>query len=397
MIKMYKRIFLIVLDSLGFGEAPDAKKYNDEGANTIYHISENYQLTIPNLQKLGFANIIDVKGVEKKSNPIGLYGLLQEASTGKDTMTGHWELMGLYITEPFLTFTDTGFPDALIKELETKTNRKVIGNISASGTEIIKDLGEEHMKTGAIIVYTSADSVLQIAMHEEVIPLAEQYKISKIAREITLKPEWRVGRIITRPFIGTNKDNFTRTANRRDYALSPTGPTTLDFLNEAGYKTLAVGKINDIFNAQGINDFLKTKSNYDGMFKTIEIAKNQDFTGLCFVNLVDFDSLYGHRRDPIGYGKAIDEFDLQLKELLKVLKTDDLLILTADHGNDPTHHGTDHTREYVPIVIYSPSMKTNQRLKTRETFADVGATICENFQVKQTEHGKSFLNKIKEI
>src|SRR5690554_232139 len=383
---MYKRIFLIVLDSLGFGEAPDVEDYNDLGSNTIYHISENYKLTIPNLQKLGFANIIKINGVKEHPNPVGLYGLLQEASIGKDTMTGHFELMGLNITKPFLTFTDTGFPSDLIKTLEEKTGRKVIGNISASGTEIIKDLGEEHMKTGAIIVYTSADSVLQIAMHEDIIPIEEQYKISEIAREITLKQEWRVGRVITRPFIGTNSDNFTRTANRKDYALDPDGKTTLNFLDEKGYKTLAVGKINDIFNGQGINEFVKTKSNYDGMYKTITIAKDKEFTGLCFVNLVDFDSLYGHRRDPIGYGKAIDEFDVQLNDLLKVLKEDDLLILTADHGNDPTHHGTDHTREYVPIIAYSPSMKTHKRLKTRETFADVAATISENFKVKQTEN-----------
>lgn len=394
---MYKRIFLIVLDSLGFGEAPDAEAYNDLGANTIYHISENHKLTIPNLQKLGFANIINIKDVEKHKNPIGLYGLLQEASTGKDTMTGHFELMGLNIKEPFLTFTETGFPDELIKELEDKTGYKVIGNVSASGTEIIKELGELHMETGALIVYTSADSVLQIAMHEDIIPIKEQYRISEIARNITLKPEWRVGRVITRPFIGSNKDNFTRTSNRADYALSPNGKTTLDFLNDAGFKTLAVGKINDIFNAQGINEFTKTKSNYDGMEKTINIAKEKDFTGLCFVNLVDFDALYGHRRNPIGYGKAIDEFDLQLKELLEVLNDDDLLILTADHGNDPVHHGTDHTREFVFLIAYSPSMKKSLRLATRDTFADVGATISENFKVKQTEHGNSFLNKIKEI
>ncbi len=394
---MYKRVFLIVLDSLGFGEAPDAELYNDKGANTIYHISENYKLTIPNLQKLGFANIINIKAVDKHSSPIGAYGLLKEVSLGKDTMTGHWELMGLHITEPFLTFTDTGFPPKLIKELEDRTGRKVIGNISASGTEIIKDLGEEHMRTGDLIVYTSADSVLQIAMHEDVIPIEEQYRISEIAREITMKPEWRVGRVITRPFVGTNKDNFKRTANRADYALSPVGKTTLDYLNETGYKTLAVGKINDIFNGQGINEFVKTKSNYDGMEKTIEIAKTKDFKGLCFVNLVDFDALYGHRRDPIGYGKAIDEFDLQLKDLLEVLKDDDLLLLTADHGNDPIHHGTDHTREYVPIIAYSPSMKGHLNLKIRESFADVGATISENFNVKQGKLGKSFLENIKEI
>ncbi len=394
---MYKRIFLIVLDSLGFGEAPDAKDYNDIGANTIYHISENYQLNIPNLQSLGFANIVPIKGVSEVNVKKGLYGLLQEASVGKDTMTGHFELMGLYITEPFLTFTETGFPKELIKELEEKTGRKVIGNYSASGTEIIKDLGKKHMETGDIIVYTSADSVLQIAMHEDIIPIDEQYRICEIAREITLKPEWLVGRVIARPFIGTNKDDFTRTANRHDYALKPSEKTTLNFLDEGGYKTLAVGKINDIFDGYGINEFVRTVSNYDGMEKTIDIAKNKDFTGLCFVNLVDFDALYGHRRDPIGYGKAIDEFDSQLKDLLKVLKDDDLLIITADHGNDPVHHGTDHTREYVPLVCYNHNMSGSYNIGIRKTFADIAATISDNFNVKKTSNGSSFLNKVKEI
>ncbi len=394
---MYKRIFLIVLDSLGCGAAPDAADYNDLGANTIYHISQNFALKIPNLQSIGYANITEIVGVKPALNPLGAFGKMQEKSIGKDTMTGHWEMMGLYITEPFLTFTDSGFPPELIRKLEEKTGHKVIGNYSASGTEIIKELGEKHLKSGDLIVYTSADSVLQIAMHEKIIPLKEQYRICQIARDITMEKKWRVGRVIARPFIGNNKNDFKRTANRHDYALKPTGKTTLNFLQEAGYTTLAVGKIVDIFDGEGISDYLRTISNDDGMDKTIEIAKTNDFTGLCFVNLVDFDALYGHRRDPVGYGKAINEFDIKLGELLKVLKDDDLLILTADHGNDPVHHGTDHTREFVPLICYNSKLKGYKDLGIRSTFADLGTTISDNFQVKKTNNGVSFLNKLKEM
>jgi len=393
---MYKRVFLIILDSLGAGEAPDAALYNDTGSNTIYHISQNFDLKIPNLTKLGYANLTEINGVKPIKNPVGVFGKMQESSTGKDTMTGHWELMGLHITSPFQTFTDTGFPDALIKELEKQTGRKTIGNYSASGTEIIKDLGEEHMKTGDLIVYTSADSVLQIAMHESVIPLQEQYRISEIAREITMKPEWKVARVISRPFIGTNKANFTRTANRHDYALKPSGKTTLNYLDEAGYDVIAIGKINDIFVGEGINDYSRTISNKDGMEQTIEIAKNRDFKGLCFVNLVDFDALYGHRRNPKGYGQAINEFDEQLGTLLRHLNDDDLVIITADHGNDPIHHGTDHTRELVPLMCYNPKMTSFHHLELRKTFADVGMTINDNFKTKHTENGTSFLKELKE-
>jgi phosphopentomutase len=299
-------------------------------------------------------------------------------------------MMGMYITKPFQTFTDTGFPKALIDELEQKTGRKVIGNISASGTDIIRDLGEEHMKTGDIIVYTSADSVLQIAMHEGIIPIEEQYRICEIAREITMKPEWKVGRVIARPFIGTNKDNFKRTSNRHDYALKPHEKTALNFLSEAGYDVIALGKINDIFDSYGINRYSKTKSNEDGMNQITEVA-SEDFTGLCFLNLVDFDALYGHRRDPIGYGKAIEEFDRQLPLLMEKLTDNDLLILTADHGNDPIHHGTDHTREYVPMLAYSPRFKQGKELPILKTFADIGYTITDIFHCEKPKHGKSFL------
>lgn len=391
---MYKRIFLIVLDSLGIGEAPDAKDYNDLGSNTIGHIAERMDLKIPTLQSLGYGNIAPIKGVEKVEIPKAHYTKIQEASLGKDTMTGHWEMMGMYITKPFQTFTDTGFPKELIDELEAKTGRKVVGNISASGTEIIKDFGEHHMKTGDLIVYTSADSVLQIAMHEDIIPIAEQYRICEIAREITMKPEWKVGRVIARPFVGDRKDTFTRTPNRHDYALRPHEKTALNHLSEGGFDVIALGKINDIFDGYGITDYSKTKSNDDGMNQIIEITK-RDFTGLCFLNLVDFDALYGHRRDPIGYGKAIEAFDAQLPTLLSKLEKDDLLLITADHGNDPIHHGTDHTREYVPLLVFNKEIKHGKELPLFKTFADIGATITDNFKVKHPSHGTSFLNLIK--
>ena len=391
---MFKRVFLIVLDSLGIGEAPDAHLYNDVGAHTIGHIAEKMDLNLPNLEKLGYGNITHIRNVKPATKPIGYFGKMQEASLGKDTMTGHWEMMGLYIDKPFQTFTETGFPDELIKELEERTGYKVIGNYSASGTEIIKELGEEHMKTKALIVYTSADSVLQIAMHEEIIPIEEQYRICEIARDITMKPEWKVGRVIARPFIGTNKDNFTRTSNRHDYALKPFDKTALNYLDEKGLDVIALGKINDIFDGYGINSFSKTKSNADGMNQITEVA-TKDFHGLCFLNLVDFDALYGHRRDPIGYGKAIEEFDQQLPLLMNNLREDDLLILTADHGNDPIHHGTDHTREYVPLLVYSKKLEGGKEIPLRKTFADIGYTITDIFGTEKPKHGESFLKYLK--
>src|SRR5690554_124739 len=391
---MYKRVFLIVLDSLGIGELPDAKDYNDLGSNTIGNIAKKMKLNIPNLQSLGYGNIGPIENVPPVKNPKAFYTKMKEASLGKDTMTGHWEIMGLYIDTPFQTFTDTGFPRELLDELEQRTGYKTIGNIAASGTEIIKDLGEEHMETKALIVYTSADSVLQIAMHEDIIPIEEQYKICEIAREITMKPEWKVGRVIARPFVGTNKNDFKRTSNRHDYALKPFDKTTLNFLDEGGYDVIALGKINDIYDGYGINKFSKTVSNKDGMNQIIEYSK-QDFNGLCFLNLVDFDALYGHRRDPIGYGKAIEEFDLDLPVLMNNLNEDDLLILTADHGNDPTHHGTDHTREYVPLLVYSPKFSGGNNFEVRSTFADIGTTLSDIFNVEKPKYGKSFLKDLK--
>lgn len=390
---MYKRVFLIVMDSLGCGEAPDAKDYNDVGANTIGHIAEKMNLHIPNLQKMGYGNIVPIKGVPAANAPLASYTKIQEASIGKDTMTGHWEMMGLYITEPFQTFTDTGFPKALLDELSKRTGRQIIGNIAASGTEILVELGEEHMRSGALIVYTSADSVLQIAMHEDIIPIEEQYRICEIAREITMKDEWKVARVIARPFVGADKNSFKRTANRHDYAVKPFGKTTLNFLNEKGLDVIALGKINDIFVGEGINNYERTQSNEDGMDKIIKIAKNHPFKGLCFLNLVDFDALYGHRRDPIGYGKAIESFDRDLPRLLEHLQEDDLLMITADHGNDPIHHGTDHTREYVPLLVYAKG-KPGKALPQFKTFADIAATISDNFKVEKTENGHSFLDLI---
>jgi len=394
---MYKRIFLIVFDSLGIGNGKDAKKFDDVGSNTLNSILSAGNYHLPCLSKLGFLNLSsDLKYHQK--NYDGIICKLNEISAGKDTLTGHYEMMGLKVEKPSLTFTDTGFPKELIRTLEAKWGRRIIGNKSASGTEIIKELGERHMKTGEVIVYTSADSVLQIAANEATIPLKELYKMCEEAREVTLKDEWKVDRIIARPFIGTNSTNFTRTSNRHDYATSPFAPTYMDNLKEAGYDVIAIGKINDIFNGQGITYFEKTKSNIDGMEKTIKIAKNVDFTGLCFVNLVEFDSEFGHRRNPLGYLRCLEDADVKMRALVASLKDDDLLIITADHGNDPTYKGTDHTREQVPFVAYSKSLANKGcMISSQDTFACVGATIIDNFNVKAKDHqiGKSLLSMIK--
>lgn len=391
----FKRVFTIVMDSVGCGTAPKSKEYNDEGANTIGHIAEyNKGISLPTLESFGYGNLTNIIGVKPSANPIAYYGKEDELSRGKDTMTGHFEIMGVLTTKPFKTFTDTGFPKELITELEEKTGHKVIGNCAASGTEIIKELGEEHLKTKAMIVYTSADSVLQIACHEEVFGLEELYRCCMIAREICMKPEYLVGRIIARPFVGTNKDNFKRTPNRHDYALSPSKKTTLDYLKESGYEVISIGKISDIYNNCGITESNRTVSNHDGMTKMINFCKDRDFTGLCYANLVDFDALYGHRRDPVGYKNALEEFDKDLSELIPLLKDDDLLLITADHGNDPTWTGTDHTREYVPIFAYNKKLKGGN-LGLRDSFADLGQTIAENFDVTRQTIGKSFLEALK--
>lgn len=396
-MKKYKRVFTIVIDSLGVGALSDAADYGDAGADTLGHISQNVdKLNIPNLQKLGIANLHEIKGVKPVQNPIGYYTKLNETSIGKDTMTGHWEMMGLHITKPFLTFTEHGFPKELIDELEKRTGHKVIGNKSASGTEILEELGEEEIATGHMIVYTSADSVLQICGNEETFGLKELYRCCEIAREITMKDEWKVGRVIARPYVGKKKGEFVRTSNRHDYALKPYGRTALNALKDAGYDVISVGKIRDIFDGEGITESNKSRSSVHGMEQTIEIAE-RDFTGLCFVNLVDFDALWGHRRNVKGYAEELERFDVKLGELLKVLREDDLLIITADHGNDPTYKGTDHTREQVMFVAYSPSMKGSGKLEDQDTFAVIGATIADNFGVQMPEGtiGTSLLAELK--
>ena len=384
----YKRIFVIVCDSLGIGAADDAEKFGDAGTNTYVHISQKMEggLHIPTLNSLGLADLGPVVGTTKVDHPHSIVTTLQERSNGKDTMTGHWEMMGILTSKPFKTFTDTGFPQELIDELEEKFGRKIIGNKAASGTQILVDMGEQQCKDGSLIVYTSSDSVLQIAAHEKVVPLEELYRDCEIAREICNRPEYRLGRIIARPYLGNDKNSFKRTPNRHDYALSPTGRTAMDDLKDNGFEVSCVGKIADIFNNCGVTKTVHTVSNSDGMAKTIDYVKNDDFTGLCFVNLVEFDSEYGHRRNPIGYGKAIETFDGELKEMMEAMHDDDLVIVTADHGNDPTYIGTDHTRERVPFMCYSKSINNGGYIKERTSFGDIGATVLANFGVKPSEN-----------
>jgi phosphopentomutase len=396
-MKKFKRIFTVVIDSLGIGEMPDAADYGDAGTDTLGHISDSVDtFAIPNLVKLGMANLHPLRQAEGVEHPLAYYTKLREASTGKDTMTGHWEMMGLHITTPFQTFTEHGFPDELIRELETRTGHVVIGNKSASGTEILDELAEEEIATGHMIVYTSADSVLQICGNEETFDLKELYRCCEIARELTMRDEWKVGRVIARPYLGRKKGEFKRTSNRHDYALKPYGKTALDALKAAGYDVISVGKISDIFDGEGITESNKSKSSVHGMEQTIEIAK-RDFTGLCFTNLVDFDALWGHRRNPQGYAQELERFDVKLGELLEVLGEEDLLIITADHGNDPTHTGTDHTREQVPFLAYSPSFTGSGALEEADTFAVIGATIADNFDVEMPEGtiGTSILSQLR--
>ena len=395
-MEKYKRIFVIVMDSLGVGAMDDSPEFGDVGVNTLGHISRSVDsFCMPNLQKMGMANLTPLKQVEPVEKSIGYYGKLNEKSRGKDTMTGHWEMMGLEVTKPFKTFTEHGFPPELIAELEKRTGHKVIGNKSASGTEILDELGEEEIATGHMIVYTSADSVLQICGNEETFGLDELYRCCEIAREITMKDEWRVGRVIARPYVGKKKGEFKRTSNRHDYALKPFGKTALNALQDAGLDVISVGKIRDIFDGEGITEAYKSKSSVHGMEQTIELAQ-KDFHGLCFVNLVDFDALWGHRRNPQGYAEEIEKFDVNLGKFLPLLKDDDLLIITADHGNDPTYTGTDHTREKVPFLAHSPAMNGNGELPETDTFAVIGATVVDNFGVKMPEGtiGESLMKKL---
>lgn len=388
---MFKRIHLVVLDSVGIGEAPDAAKFGDEGAHTLGHIAEVAGLKVPNMQKMGLGNIETLKGIEPADSPEAFHTKLEEVSVGKDTMTGHWEIAGLRIDKPFRVFPD-GFPEELVKQIEDHTGRKVVANRPASGTQILDEWGEHQMETGDLIVYTSADPVLQIAAHEDIIPLEELYEICEYVREITKDDPYMIGRIIARPYVG-EPGNFTRTSNRHDYALDPFGKTMLDYLKDADLDVISIGKIVDIFNEKGITKAVRTESNMDGVDKLIEEMK-QDFTGLSFTNLVDFDALYGHRRNPEGYRDAIEDFDARIPEIFENLQDDDLLILTADHGNDPTFPGTDHTREYVPLLAYSKKLTQLGELK-QGYFADISATILENFGLNAMENGHSFLDQLK--
>ena len=396
-MKKYKRVFTIVIDSLGIGAMPDGEKFGDVGVNTLGHISEAVEnFRIPTLQKLGMANLTPLRQVPAVENPLGYQAALRVRSNGKGTMTGHWEIMGIETKKPFKTFTEHGFPKELIEELEKRTGHKVIGNKSASGTEIIDELGEEEIATGHMIVYTSADSVLQICGNEETFGLEELYRCCEIARELTMKEEWRVGRVIARPYIGKKKGEFERTSNRHDYALKPPMKTALDVLKDHGLDVISVGKIKDIFDGEGITEAYKSKSSVHGMEQTIELA-DKDFQGLCFVNLVDFDAKWGHRRNPAGYAKELEMFDEKLEVLLEKLREEDLLIITADHGNDPTYTGTDHTREKVPFLAYGKAMEGNGMLPEQDTFAVIGATIVDNFGLHMPENtiGTSLLSYLK--
>lgn len=392
----FNRVIAIVTDSIGIGEAPDAAKFHDIGADTLGHIGDHFDgdLCLPNWQNLGLGNIERLRpilGVGPVPNPQGYYGKMYEISAGKDSMDGHWEMMGLPVTQP-LGFFPAGFPDALIKKIEAFAKRKVIVNLPYSGTDVIKEFGEHQLKTGDLIVYTSGDSVLQIAANAAVIPLDELYRICEYARSITID-EYHIGRVIARPYVGDSADTFTRTSDRHDYTLKPTAPTDLDRLQQAGVPTYGIGKINDIFSGIGLDDGVHTVSNDDGMVQTIEAVKSER-TGFIFTNLVDFDAMYGHRRNAQGDGEALMAFDQRLGELLKVMKADDLLLITSDHGNDPSFRGTDHTREYVPLIAYSPSFNASGDLGVRSPFSDLGATVLDNFGVTAGEFGTSFLSQL---
>lgn len=392
----YKRIFGIVMDSVGTGSAPDADQFDNVGADTLGHIGEFYkgELHLPALQKLGISNLREqeILGVPKIAIQQGYYSKMQEISVGKDSMDGHWEMMELPVKQPLNHFPN-GFPEDLLQKISEFSGRKIVGNRPESGTKIIQELGEHQMATGDLIIYTSGDSVLQIAAHEDVIPVKELYRICEYARSLVNGPEYVMGRVIARPYVGPDKDHFTRTANRHDFSLSPTGPTVLDHLQKSGLHTVGVGKINDIFSGQGIAEGYHNESNMDGM-DHVDHVMQEDFTGFCFVNLVDFDAMYGHRRNPEGYGQALMELDQRLGQVVANMRDDDLLMITADHGNDPCYKGSDHTREYVPLLAYSPSMQGSGQLPTRQTFADFGATILDNFGVAGNGVGTSFLSDL---
>lgn len=391
----YKRIIVVVLDSVGIGALDDAGEYGDDASvNTLNNISKAVGLEMPNMEKLGLGNISNFETINEVENPLAYYTKMRERADGKDTLTGHWEMMGITLEKGFRQYVEDGFPEELIEEFSRRTGRPVLANKEASGMKVIREYYDKHVETGAYIVYTSVDSTFQIAAHEDVIPLEELYRASEIARELTSDEKYNVARVIARPFVGTSKDNFTRTSGRRDYAISPEKETVLEKLEAAGYDSIAVGKIADIFSGQGITEYVKTKSNMDGIDRTVEYLK-KDFTGLLFVNLVDFDMLYGHPRDVVGYRNALEEFDRNLPRLLENLEEDDLLIITADHGNDPTFRGNDHTREYVPLLIYSPRFQKGEGIAERQTFEDIGETVSDNFGLTPTENGSSVLDELK--
>jgi phosphopentomutase len=398
-MEKFRRIFLLVVDSFGIGAMPDAARFGDAGADTFGHILDvTGPLKIPNLQKLGLLNLHPSPVMPGVEEPEGLFAELLESGNTKDTMGGHWEMMGLRTEHPFRTFTETGFPEELIRELERRCGKKVIGNKAASGTEILEELGEQQIRTDSMIVYTSADSVLQIAGNEQIFGLDNLYRCCEIARELTMRDDWKVGRVIARPYVGEKRGSFVRTANRRDYAVRPFGPTVMDALKEAGLDVIAVGKIHDIFSGQGITEWMHSDSSVHGMQQTKELAE-RDFRGLCFVNLVDFDALWGHRRNPAGYGAELEKFDEALGRLMQKLRPEDLLMITADHGNDPTYRGTDHTRERVPLLVWSPGKFRTGRMETQDSFSVIGATIAENFSVPMPEgtQGDSLLKKIRPV
>ncbi|MGX7031202.1 phosphopentomutase [Vagococcus zengguangii] len=390
---MFKRMHLIVMDSVGIGEAPDAEKFGDVGSHTLGHIAKEVGLKVPNMEQLGLGTIEPLTGVAAVADHKGYATKLEEVSVGKDTMTGHWEIAGLNIQTPFRVFPE-GFPQDLLDKISEFSGRGIImgANKPYSGTAVIDDFGAEQMETGDLIIYTSADPVLQIAAHEEVIPLEELYRICEYTRDITKDDPYMIGRIIARPYVG-EPGNFTRTPNRHDYALDPFGKTVLNSLEDAGKDVIAVGKINDIFNGKGITDYVRTASNMDGVDKLLDVMA-RDFEGLSFTNLVDFDALFGHRRDTPGYAKALEEFDARLPEIIEAMGEDDLLMITADHGNDPTFPGTDHTREFVPLMLFSKKMTGQGNLPVGH-FSDIAATIAENFGVQATENGTSFLQNLK--
>lgn len=390
---MNRKITLIVLDSVGIGALPDAKSYGDEGSNTLGNIAKAVKgFSLPNLEAMGLGNIDGMVGFDKNNNPSGSYGKCAELSKGKDTITGHWEIAGVILETPLNTYPE-GFPREIIEEFESKIGRKTLGNVVASGTAIIEDLGEEHMRTGYPIIYTSADSVFQIAAHEEIIPIPELYKMCEIAREM-LVGDKMVGRVIARPFLGTNKGDFTRTSNRHDYAIEPFNKTMMEYISEANQSVMAVGKIKDIFTGKGVTDSITIKNNMDGVDKTLEFMKN-DKTGLIFSNLVDFDMKFGHRNDVEGYANALVEFDNRLPEIIEALGQEDILIITADHGCDPTTESTDHSREYIPVLVYGKNIKQNINIGTRQCFSDIGKTILELLNVENELVGKSFADMIK--